>query len=158
MKHRLLVLTFGIVALLALPVIAFAQEAESRVIIAGTGSLTAEGDGAAKLRGSGTVEVTGQGKLIVIDYGNNAEVNIDGLGACIQKVITVERGSVTKWVCRGFEGSASVNGESIKVKLKGYDIVLNAEGTGVVALRGRGTYTAGELSGAWSDAGIKIEI
>ncbi len=113
----------------------------------GTGTLTASGDGLAGIRGGGTVTISGNGILWIRDLGGDASIQVSGYGAKTE----LPNGWI-RYI--GFQGNATVTGSSITVALSGYDINLQATGTGKFVLRGNGTYTAERngtvISGAWT--------
>ena len=115
----------------------------------GTGTLTASGDGLAGLRGNGTVTISGNGILWIRDHNGDATIQVSGSGA--------KRELPNGWMRYvGFRGQATVSGSLITVALSGYDIHLQATGTGRFVLRGNGTYTiekdgAVTMSGAWPE-------
>lgn len=115
----------------------------------GTGTLTASGDGLAGIRGSATVTITGNGILWIRDLGGDASIQVSGYGTKTE----LPNGWIRYF---GFQGNAIVTGSSITVALSGYDIHLQATGTGKYVLRGNGSYTAERngtvISGAWSDS------
>ena len=144
MRKRLLVLVTVLVVLAALPLAAFAQTAE------GTGHIVAEGDGLAYLRGEGWVRITGNGTLLIRDRAGDAEIVVTGNGSRVQRGQTI--------YYRGFDGEAYVRGSAITVGLRGHDIHLEAEGTGVVYLRGEGWYNVNGEEGRWTASGVRLQL
>ena len=110
----------------------------------GTGSLTASGDGLAGIRGQGNIRISGNGVLWIRDLAGDASIRVTGNG---QRTILP-----SGWIrYAGFQGEATVSGSKVTVALSGYDIHLDASGTGKFVLRGNGTYQAGHLSGSWTE-------
>jgi len=115
----------------------------------GTGTLTASGDGLAGLRGNGTVTISGNGILWIRDHNGDATIQVSGSG--------FRRELPNGWIRYvGFNGSATVSGSLITVALSGYDISLQATGTGRFVLRGNGSYTVQKdgtviMSGVWPE-------
>lgn len=100
------------------------------VVVSGTGTLEASGNGTAIIEGDITVTLsTIKGTLIV---SNNAEVTTDGTGMKEE----LDNGDVKY---QSF-GSATIGGSGIKVEMSGNDIELTATGTGSAILNGNGTY------------------
>ncbi len=142
--YRKVVILAVIVLLLALPVVALAQTGQ------GTGTVHAEGDGAAYLRGEGWVRISGSGTLLIRDRAGDAEIQVSGHGS------HAERGQGL--VYRGWNGEAYVRGSAITVAVRGTDIRLEAAGTGVVYLRGQGWYTFGGERGDWTADGVRLQL
>ncbi len=119
----------------------------------GAGTLKAEGDGLAALRGQGAVSLRGNGILWVRDRAGDASIQVEGYG--------VRTELPNGWIrYSGFRGEAVISGSAITVALSGYDIHLEATGTGRFVLRGNGHYTVekeGEtlFRGAWTE---KVEV
>jgi|Deesub1362A_J573_1020465.scaffolds.fasta_scaffold03970_4 hypothetical protein len=115
----------------------------------GSGTLSASGDGLAGIRGSGTVTISGNGILWIKDHAGDASIHVSGNG--------VRRDLSNGWIrYTGFQGQAQVSGSMISVALSGYDIHLQASGTGHYVLRGHGTYSVENdglviLQGAWTE-------
>lgn len=145
MKSKQLYSLFAIAAIVALigagavaPQTAYAQSA------GGTGTLTASGDGLAGIRGNGSIYITGNGVLWIRDHNGDAVINVSGYGE--RKVMP------NGWIRYiGFHGEATVSGSWVTVALSGYNIYLQASGTGKFVLRGEGTYDTGKFSGVWSE-------
>lgn len=145
MKTKLLDLVVLLTVVLALfvPQSALAQSG------GGTGTLTASGNGLAGIRGDGTVTVSGNGILWIRDHAGDASVNVSGSGE--------KRELPNGWIQYiGFQGQATVSGSWFTVALSGYDIHLQASGTGKYILRGNGTYSVERdglivVSGAWTE-------
>lgn len=116
----------------------------------GTGTLSANGDGLARLAGAGTVTVSGAGVLFIRDRGGDAVISVDGTGT--------RRAGETWARYAGFNGSATVSGSDVVVWLSGSNISLSAEGTGVVYLRGSGSYTLAGDSGEWTETGQRYSL
>lgn len=116
----------------------------------GTGRLTASGDGLAGIRGNGTVTISGSGVLWIRDHAGDASIQVSGSGSKRELA-----NGWTRYV--GFQGTAVVSGSKVTVALSGYDISLEATGTGKFVLRGNGSYTATKdgvviASGAWTES------
>lgn len=142
---RMLMLT----ALLALAIMpSLAQE---EVIVAGTGTLTAQGTGKAVLRMEGCLNVSFDGKLKIVDRDGDADIQVNGSGPLIVRT----RGDAQVYIYRGFNGEATVTGGDFSAKMIGKNINLTATGTGIAKLRGDGSYnTNGGASGNWSDFAV----
>lgn len=134
----------AVIVLVAVPTMVFAQTGR------GTGTVYAEGDGTAGLRGDGWVRISGDGILLIRDRAGDAVIEVTGEGT------RTERGSTVYY--RGFNGEAFVEGSAITVGLRGENIVLEAEGTGVVYLRGEGTYEFNGQEGEWAVNGTTLRI
>lgn len=131
---------------------------KGKVVVSGTGRLTAHGDGRAVIKGNGTITVSAvNGTMIVSE---NTVVEINGTGN------RTELGNgLIKY--QGF-GRAVVTGEDITVKISGKGIDLVAEGTGEARLTGKGIYSVcgkkclsgeeEERTGNWTAAGISITM
>lgn len=132
-----------VIALAALPLTTFAQSGR------GTGSVSAEGDGLAYLRGEGWVRISGSGTLVIRDRAGDAVIEVTGQGR------HAERGGTLYY--HGFNGEVYVEGSAITVALRGEDITLEAEGTGVVILRGEGTYEFNGEQGQWTPVGVRLQ-
>jgi hypothetical protein len=116
----------------------------------GSGTLTASGDGLAGIRGNGTVIISGNGILWIRDHAGDASIQVSGNG--------VRRELPNGWIrYTGFQGQANLSGSMITVALSGYDINLQASGTGKFVLRGNGTYSVEKdgitiVTGAWTES------
>ena len=119
---------------------------------AGTGTLTASGDGLAGVRGNGNITISGNGILWIRDHAGDASINVSGNG---------ERSELPSGWIRyiGFDGQAQVSGSKVTVALSGWGIELEATGTGKFLLRGNGTYSTSRgdqvFVGEWSQ---EVEI
>ncbi len=149
MKNKSFTLIFSIAMMIALvgagifaPQSAYAQSG------GGNGTLKATGDGLAGIRGNGTVTISGNGILWIRDRAGDAVINVSGNG---------KRAEKNGWIrYSGFQGQATVSGSQITVALSGYDINLEATGTGKFILRGNGSYTVEKdgiivLDGVWTE-------
>ena len=150
MNKRFAILTvLAVMLTAALGFTASAQEAEAAV---GTGMLTAEGDGSIRLRGSGQVALTGNGVLKIRDCGGDAVIEVTGEGLHVMRSI----GDCVQHKYVGFNGSAVVSGQHIKVVARGTDLTLSATGNGAVLLKGIGTYAIGDKTGTWRERGVEV--
>ncbi len=109
----------------------------------GTGTLIASGDGVVWIRGNGVINMSGNGLLEISDYAGDAVIQVSGTG---QKV--VRPGGQILYI--GFQGAAFVSGSDVRVSLSGYNIHLEATGTGKFVLRGNGTYEVNGVPGLWT--------
>lgn len=135
---------FSIAAVLALlAATAFAPQPALADSGGGTGVLTASGNGLAWIRGNGTITISGNGILEIRDHAGDAEIRVSGAGKKTELA-----GGVIRYI--GFNGSATVSGSDVSVSLSGYNIRLEARGTGKFILRGNGTYTVNGVHGTWS--------
>jgi hypothetical protein len=117
----------------------------------GSGMLTAQGDGVAGMRGNGSVTISGAGTLYIRDLAGDASINVTGKG--------VKRELRNGWVAyAGFNGQARVSGSKITVVLSGVNIHLQATGSGMFMLRGRGTYHTDKGNGVWTDEGKVLSL
>lgn len=131
---------------------------KGKVVVSGTGRLTAHGDGRAYIVGNGTITVSAVNGTMIVS--GNASVETNGTG----NITELGDGQVKY---QGF-GSAVVTGEEITVRISGKGIDLVAEGTGKAILSGKGTYSvcgqtclAGEgeeRTGNWTAAGVSITM
>lgn len=144
MTRKTLLLTTAMLALalafaiaLAVPQTAIAQSG------GGEGMLTASGDGLAGLRGEGTIVISGNGLLWIRDHAGDASIEVTGAG--VKQVLP------SGWIrYAGFNGTAEVTGSKITVALSGFNIQLQATGSGKFLLRGNGTYSIGKYTGVWT--------
>lgn len=145
LRKVLTLMVVAVVAMLAVVPVVSAEE------VHGKGSLTAEGDGIAILRGRGTVDLNGNGTLWIKDRAGDAVIEVTGSG---------ERKEFSDgWIqYAGFHGTAHVEGSRIAVVLAGVDIVLTAEGRGIVRLWGHGTYEGSHGTGEWKATGLGVRV
>ncbi|MEO0563000.1 MAG: hypothetical protein AAF125_12905 [Chloroflexota bacterium] len=149
MKRKMIFVVGVLVAIAAVAVPAFAQTAR------GNGTLTAEGNGQAQVRCTTCdITISGNGVLAILDTGETLAIDINGVGT--REIRETEWG--TAYIYRGFNGTATISGEYLGVGLRGADILLDAEGTGRVWLRGSGTYTTNGVSGEWAEDGAVVDI
>lgn len=135
-----------------LPATTYAQGVE----VAGSGTLTAEGDGRATLYGGGTFSAAaGAGQLWIYDRNGDADITVTGEGRLTKTVLA--NGDI-RYYYRGFKGTATISGSDVGIILKGIDMTLAAEGTGHATLYGSGTYTVNGESGTWSYKGMRLEL
>lgn len=117
----------------------------------GTGTLTASGNGLAGIKGDGEVTISGNGVLWIFDHNGDANIQVTGHG--------LRQDLPSGWIMySGFDGEAQVSGSLITVALSGFDINLEASGTGRFLLRGTGTYQTGDKSGEWTMDGVVISV
>lgn len=133
----------SIAAVMALLAAVFAPQVALADSGGGTGVLTASGNGLAWIRGNGTITISGNGILEIRDYAGDAVIRVSGAG----KKTELPSG-VIRYI--GFNGTASVSGSDVSVALSGYNIRLEARGTGKFILRGNGTYEVNGVHGVWS--------
>jgi hypothetical protein len=130
--------------------LAFAPQAAYAQSGGGNGTLIADGDGLAGIRGNGTVTVSGNGVLWIRDTAGDAEINISGESGHRAEG---ERG----WIrYSGFNGQAVVSGSQVTVAVSGFDIHLEASGTGKFIMRGNGSYSVERngvtlVNGSWTE-------
>ena len=151
MKKRTYTLLFVIATIFALVGAgAFAPQTAYAQAGGGSGILKATGDGLAGIRGNGNITISGNGILWIRDQAGDAVINVSGDGGHRYEG---ENG----WVrYAGFNGQADVSGSQITVALSGFDIDLEATGTGRFVLRGNGSYTLEKdgaivLDGVWTE-------
>ena len=147
MKRKWKLLTvFSLVLMLSLALTGLA----SADVIRGKGTLHAQGSGAATLRMTGHVEITSHGSGVVYIYGAE-RIHATGDGN------RTDRGRLV--IFRGHEGTISITGERMMVRMVGQDIEFTARGKGTAILRGRGTYETGDgHTGDWAPDGLTVEV
>ncbi len=126
--------------------------------VAGKGWIEAEGNGRACMTGNAdAVTISGNGVLWYFDGGEEDTPVVTGEG--------FRQEFASGWVrWKGFDGEFSLtDADEIIVCLRGKDVQLRAEGTGVVTLTGRGHYETGgegvpETAGRWTQAGVSIPL
>lgn len=144
-------LAFSILTLI-LAILPFRAVAQDSIIH--TGSLFANGDGQVALSGNGTVSLTGRGILFIVDRAGDAEIEINGQGRQIQ---SSARGSDV-FIYRRFEGDAVISGSEIAIYLNGSGIQLETDCSGVIQLKGEGTYFVDADEEVWSSDGVVLAI
>lgn len=106
-------------------------------------TLHAQGNGMAVFSGGGEVMVDGTGLLRVMDVAGDAVVDTTGKG------IVLPDGTLQYEL----EDSATINGTSFTLSVRGEGVVLDINGVGSVVLIGNGTYTLvganGTASASW---------
>lgn len=147
MKRSWKLLTvFGLVLMLGMALTGLA----SADVIRGKGTLHAEGSGAATLRMSGHIKITSHGSGVVYIHGAEG-IRAEGDGN------RVDRGRLV--IFRGHEGTISITGERMVVRIVGQEIEFDARGKGTAILRGRGTYETGNgHTGDWEPNGLTLEV
>ena len=147
MKRSWQLLTvFGLVLMLSLALTGLA----SADVIRGKGTLYAKGSGVATLRMTGHVEITSYGSGTVYIYGAES-IRAEGDGK------RADRGRLV--IFRGHEGTISITGERMVVRIVGKDIEFTARGKGTAILRGHGTYETGNgYTGDWAPDGLTVEV
>lgn len=112
--------------------------------VRGTGELHAWGDGMAGVRGDvEEIIISGNGTLFIRDQGGDGEWTVSGTGR--------QRDLANGWTAYyGFDGAVEAHGSQITVLLSGYDIDLQAKGTGAALLYGEGGYATKQSDGPWS--------
>ena len=92
---------------------------------------------------------------MIVDLAGDATIDIhhntptsEASAAATDLYQAEARGS--RLVFRRFDGEAYVAGSHIVVMMRGRNIVLDAEGRGIVRLRGVGTYTFDGQVGDWN--------
>jgi hypothetical protein len=144
MKTKRLSLIFSSAAVIALlAAVFFAPQTVLADSGGGTGILTASGNGLAWIRGNGAIIISGNGILEIRDHAGDAAIRVSGAGKKTELA-----GGVIRYI--GFNGTATVSGSDVAVSLSGYNIRLEARGTGKFILRGSGTYTVNGVHGTWS--------
>jgi len=119
---------------------------DPQVVLVGRGTLEASGTGTATLRGNGTIRVTTTERtgLVIFDAAG-VEYELEGEGS-------------TYWyqghlIVDGMLGTASIEGDGLRVGLHGGPMEIYAEGEGRVTLSGEGTYSTNgdEEKTTWSE-------
>ena len=126
--------------------------------VVGSGWLEAEGQGRACMSGNAdAITISGNGVLWYFDGGEEDAPAITGEG--------VHRQFASGWQrWKGFDGTFSLtDADEVIVCLRGEDVHLLAEGTGVVQLTGEGAYETGSgdappFNGRWTLTGVNIQI
>ena len=116
----------------------------------GTGALAAWARlGKGAIHGAGTMTVTGNGELWIYDVAGDSRIAVKGSG-------TVQE-YPSGWVrYAGFDGTAKISSDEVKVVVMGYGIRMIARGSGEFALRGDGNYrTTGD---GWTPHEALIEL
>ncbi len=115
--------------------------------ISGTGVLEAVGNGSARLQGDAkSIDIKLEGSLKV---SNNAVFEFRNLEQVeVTQEYTVLRGN----------GSIFITGNDIWVELEGSNVVIKAQGTGTVWLKGSGRYWTNKAGGDWSVDGEAITL
>ena len=144
MKNKLSIILSIAASLALIGATVFAPQSALAQSGDGTGTLTASGDGLAGIRGQGNIRISGNGVLMIRDQAGDASIRVTGNGQRVELP-----GGWIRYV--GFQGEATVSGNKVTVALSGYDIHLEASGSGKFVLRGNGTYQVGHLSGSWTE-------
>lgn len=130
-------------------------------VFEGTGTLSASGSGEALVRGKGRVEIQSHGEGVVRIRGA-ARVTVDGKEQAESQAATGLRprrkAAGRPIILRDVEGVIVAEGERFEVGMRSSQIEFKAQGTGVVGLRGQGTYEIGRQKGEWSETGLRIRI
>jgi hypothetical protein len=119
----------------------FRKLSGGKVVVSGTGTLTANGSGRAVIEGNVTVTLSGINGTLKVS--SNANVVTDG-----GTNETLGNGEIKY---QGFS-SATITGNNIRVEVSGNNINLTATGTGSAVLSGHGTYKTEKdfgISGEW---------
>ena len=141
-----LLAVFSLVLMLSMALTGLA----SADVIHGKGWLHAEGSGVATLRMNGHVEIVSHGQGIVYIVGAE-EIHAEGNG----KRTDLRRGVVF----RGYEGTITVTGKRMLVKMIGKNIEFTARGKGIAILKGHGTYETGDgHTGDWGANGLTVKV
>jgi hypothetical protein len=148
MWKKLTILTLALV-LITLSMAAVAS-ADS---VHGNGWLEAQGNGRACMSGNAdAITISGNGVLWYFDDGEEDTPVITGEGHHQPFANGWQR-----W--KGFDGEFSLtDADEVIVCLRGEEVQLRAEGTGVVALTGRGHYETGSDEGRWTLTGVEIQL
>lgn len=167
-KQRWMIAVVLVLALLAIPASAFAQDtsAEGSTTARGAGVLHAHGDGTVTIRlvphdfdPPNQFNATGDGVLHIVDFAGDANITVNGEG----ERHSFDYQGYTGIVYRGFNGRVEVSGSSFAVRLRGTGITLDAQGAGWVRLVGEGEYQTsgiygGNNSGVWTEAGTTVNM
>lgn len=130
-------------------------------VIKGSGTLTVQGSGTAAVRGNGRVEITGHGDgVIAIRGASNIKIEgtSDGQAAARPRAGATPEAPKDRVVLRNFTGKVAAEGSQMEVGIRSNRVDLTAHGTGVVVLKGSGSYQVGDQSGNWTDEGLRIEL
>ncbi|WP_319507094.1 hypothetical protein [uncultured Methanolobus sp.] len=128
------------------------QQRQGVVILTGTGTLNAEGNGAAVLSGNLSMSFTStDAKLVIKDLAGDAEIDID---EDEYDFSNIDSGNSTDnnraFVYHNVTGDVYINGSRLTVMLRGSDIKYEVNGTGTVVLSGDGTYGVDGEHGEWA--------
>ncbi|WP_406661167.1 hypothetical protein V7O66_01200 [Methanolobus sp. ZRKC3] len=128
------------------------------VLLSGTGTLEAKGEGTAVLSGDLLLGITAtDAKLVVKDMAGDAAINTDDANYESSNIDSGNSDDNNRaFVFHDLSGNVTIEGSRLTVMLRGDDISLTAEGTGSVVLAGEGTYTTskdGEITdGEWAES------
>jgi len=138
MKRRIFAIGLAVSLTLILASVVYAEG------VRGTGELRAWGNGLAGVRGDiEEITISGNGTLFIRDRGGDGEWTVSGAGR--------RRDLPNGWIAYyGFNGDVEAHGSQITVLLNGYDIDLQATGTGAALLYGEGGYATRRGDGPWS--------
>lgn len=137
-----------LVAVVAVILGSVAAAPASAAEVGGSGRLVAQGFGAARIEGSGSIVIAGGAGTVWVS--GPATITTEGRG----RRTTLPDGTIR---LSGYSGRITITGDDLVVRVAGGAINLSATGTGRALLSGKGTYTAGNLSGLWSTSGVSVQ-
>lgn len=141
-------LSLQAMAVLVITTLLLTASPTQAVHVEGPGQLTAWGTGFARVDGSGTIYMRGSGTLVVLDFGENADVEIHGFDFSrrLQNGATAYRGA--GWIL--------VKGPTARVSLSGGVEMLRVHGKGTCDLKGTGRYKVRHKTNPWRQVGGRI--
>ena len=133
-----------------------------RLPVEGQGTLTASGSGQADARGDLRVVVQGRGQGVIrikgattLNVEGQAAANGLGGNAAGGQRRDLDDGTV---VLRNWSGRIMAEGAQLELAIRSTQVDLTVEGTGVVGLKGQGTYKIGNQEGNWTPEGLRIKV
>jgi len=128
------------------------QHRQGVIVLAGSGTLSAEGNGTAVISGDVEIDLTAtDAKLVIKDLAGNAQVNTDNAD---YESSNIDAGNSTDnnraFVFLNLTGDVHIAGSRLTVMLRSSDMELTAEGTGTAVLSGIGTYDYGTEADVWA--------
>lgn len=128
------------------------QHRQGVIVLAGSGTLSAEGNGTAVISGDVKIDLTAtDAKLVIKDLTGDAQINTDDAD---YEFSNVEAGNSTDnnraFVFLNLTGDVHIEGSRLTVMLRSSDMELTAEGTGTAVLSGIGTYDYGTEADVWT--------
>lgn len=128
------------------------QHRQGVIVLAGSETLSAEGNGTAVISGDVEIDLTAtDAKLVIKDLAGDAQVNTDNAD---YESSNIDAGNSKDnnraFVFLNLTGDVHIAGSRLTVMLRSSDMELTAEGTGTAVLSGNGTYEYTANSGVWA--------